>query len=47
MPGGGGTPQMKGVGMLVVSLSGVNFGFWSYLGCSWQKTITFNREGLV
>ena len=47
MPGGGGTPQMKGVGMLVVSLSGVNFGFWSYLGCSWQNTIIFSREGLV
>ena len=27
--GGGGTPHMKGVGMLVVSLRGVNFGFWS------------------
>ena len=38
---------MKGVGMLVVSLSGVNFGFWSYLGCSWQNTIIFSREGLV
>ena len=25
--GGGGTPHMKGVGMLVVSLRGVNFGF--------------------
>ena len=24
---------MKGVGMLVVSLRGVNFGFWSHLGC--------------
>ena len=47
LPGGGGTPQMKGVGMLVVSLSGVNFGFWSYLGCSWQNTIIFSREGLV
>ena len=28
----GGTPHMKGVGMLVVSLRGVNFGFWSHLG---------------
>ena len=27
--GGGGTPHMKGVGMLVLSLRGVNFGFWS------------------
>ena len=25
---------MKGVGMLVVSLGSVNFGFWSHLGCS-------------
>ena len=24
---------MKGVGMLVVSLRGVNFEFWSHLGC--------------
>ena len=36
-PGGGGggeTRHMKGVGMRVVSLRGVNFGFWSHLGCS-------------
>ena len=32
--GGGGTPHMKLVGMLVVSLRGVNFGFWSHLGYS-------------
>ena len=32
--GGGGTPHVKGAGMLVVSLRGVNFGFWSDLGCS-------------
>ena len=32
--GGGGTPHMKGVGML----RGVNFGFWSHLGCSGQNT---------
>ena len=37
----GGAPRMKGVGMLVVSLSGVNFGFWSHLGCSGQDTIIF------
>ena len=29
---GGETPHMKGVGMLVVSLRAVNFGFWSHLG---------------
>ena len=42
---GGGTPHMKGVGMLVVSLRGVNFGFWSHLGCSGQHAIIFSRDG--
>ena len=46
-PPPGGTPHMKGVGMLVVSLKGVNFGFWSHLGCSLQNAIIFSREGLV
>ena len=45
--GVGGTPQMKGVGMLVVSLRGVNFGFWSHLGCCGQTAIIFSHEGLV
>ena len=45
--GGGGDPHMKGVGMLVVSLRGINFGFWSHLGCSGQNAIIFSREGLV
>ena len=44
---GGGAPHMKGVGMLVVSLRGVNFRFWSHLGCSGQNAIIFSREGLV
>ena len=44
---GEGTPHMKGVGMLVVSLRGINFGFWSHLGCSGQNAIIFSREGLV
>ena len=44
--GGGGTPYMKGVGMLVVSLRSVNFGFWSLLGCSGQNNIIFSRKGL-
>ena len=35
------------VGMLVVSLRGVKFGFWSHLGCSGQNAIIFSREGLV
>ena len=43
----GGTPLMKGVGMLVVSLRGINFGFWSHLGCSGKNAIIFSREGLV
>ena len=30
----GGESHMKWTGMLVVSLRGVNFGFWSRLGCS-------------
>ena len=32
---------------LVVSLRGVNFGFWSHLGYSGQNAIIFSREGLV
>ena len=43
----GGTPHTKWVGMLVISLRGVNFGFWSHLGCSGQNAIIFSREGLV
>ena len=30
---------MKGAGLLCVSLKGVNFGFWSHLGCSGQNTL--------
>ena len=37
--GGGGDSHLKGTGMLVVSLRGVNFRFWSRLGCSWQNVI--------
>ena len=46
-PWGGGTPHMKWGGMLVVLFRGVNFRFWSYLGCSGQNAIIFSREGLV
>ena len=35
---------MKGAGLLVISLRGVNFGFWSHLGCSGQSTIIFCRK---
>ena len=45
--GGRGTRHMKGVGMLVFSLRGGNFGFWSHLGCSGQDAIIFSLEGLV
>ena len=44
---GGWTPHIKLVGMLVVSRRGINFGFWSHLGCSGQNAIIFGREGLV
>ncbi len=35
--------NMKGAGMLVVLLRGLNFGAWSHLGCS----NIFSRQGLV
>ena len=40
----GETPHMKGVGMLVVSLRGVNSGFWSHLGCCEQNAIIFGGD---
>ena len=42
-----GDSDMKWTGMLVVSLRGVNFGFWSRLGCSGQNVIIFSRQGLI
>ena len=44
---GRGTPHTKWVGMLLVSLRGVNFRFCSHLGCSGQNAIIFSSEGLV
>ena len=44
---GGGDSLMKGMGMLVVSLRGVKFGFWSPLSCSGENAIICSREGLV
>ena len=38
---------MKAVGMLIISLRGVNFGFWSHFGGSGQTAIKFSSEGLV
>ena len=43
---GGGFPN-KQTGMLIVSLRGVNFGFWSRLGCSGQSANILRRQGLV
>ena len=34
-----GDSHMKGTGMLVVSLRGENFGFWSRLGCSGKMSL--------
>ena len=45
--GGGGHSHMKQTRMLVVSLRGVNFGFWFRLGCSGQSVIFLCRQGLV
>ena len=45
--GGGGNSHMKQTGMFVVSLRGVNFGFWSRLGCSGQSANILSRQGLV
>ena len=49
VPGGGGVgdSHMKQTGMLVISLRGVNFGFWSHLGCSGQSANILSRQGLV
>ena len=50
-PGGGGgegrESNINRGGMLVVSLRGVNFGFWFHLRCSGQNAIIFRREGLL
>ena len=43
----GGDSHMKQTGMLVISLRGVNFGFWSRLGCSGQSANILSRQGLV
>ena len=43
----GGDSYMKQTGLLVVSLRGVNFGFWSRLGCSGQSANILSRQGLA
>ena len=44
---GGRDSYMKQTGMLVVLLRGVNFGFWSHLGCSGQSANILSRQGLI
>ena len=44
---GGGLRIWKGWGCSSSRLGGVNFGFWSILGCSGQNAIVFSRESLV
>ena len=44
---GEGDSYMKQTGMLVISLRGVNFGFWSRLGCSGQSTNILSHQGLI
>ena len=43
----GGARHIKGLGMLVVLLRGVNFRFWTHLRCSGQDAIIFSCEDLV
>ena len=38
---------MKGVGMLVVSVRGINFECWSHLAFAGKNAIIFSHEGLV
>ena len=37
--GGGGDLHMKGVGIFLVLLRGVIFGFWPHLGCSGENAV--------
>ena len=41
---GGVIPHMKVVGMLVVSLRGVNFRFWSHLECMFYNVVSFRGQ---
>ena len=45
--GSGGDSAYERGGDALVSLRGVDFGFWPHLGCSGQNAIIFSREGLV
>ena len=41
---GGVTPHMKVVVVLVVSLRGIDFGFWSHLGCLCYYVVSFRGQ---
>ena len=43
----GGNSAYEGGGDARRLLRGVNFRFWSHLGCSGQNAIIFSHEGLV
>ena len=45
--GGGGNSACERGGDARHLAQGVNFGFWSHLGCLGQNAIIFSREGLV
>ena len=47
LPWGGGESYMKQRRMLAVSLRGVNFGFWSRLGCLGQSADILSRQDLA
>ena len=42
---GGELPYETQMGLLVMSLRGVNFGFWSHLACSGQSANILSRQG--
>ena len=41
---GGKDSHMNGEAMLVVSLTGLDFGFWSHFRCSGQNAIICSRD---
>ena len=45
-PGGGEGGDSHRKGVLIISLRGVNFRFWSHLGCAGQNTLTFSPKDL-
>ena len=42
-----GDSHIKVTGMLVVSFRGLNYGFWSHLGCSGRNADIFSHQGIV